>query len=87
MTGNEITGQEQELWAKVFRLNNAIKANIKKYHSLREECESEINVMNSPSKETVDKIRSTELSLATFTQALSIYQKKLVRLNPNFHLN
>lgn len=84
MKGNAITGQEQELWTKVFRLNNSIKANIKKLYSLKEKCERE---MNFPSNETIDQIRSIESSLNILTQALRICEVRLVRLNPNFHLN
>lgn len=87
MTGNEITEMEKELWKKVFRVNNSAKDCIKRFHALKEKCESEINIMNAPSKENVEKLLSIEESLRMFMIVLCQCEARLVRLNPNFKYN
>lgn len=87
MTGNEITEMEKELWKKVFRVNNSAKECIKRLQSLNEKCESEFNIMNAPSRESVNELVSVQESLRMFMLILLQCEVRLIRLNPNFHLN
>lgn len=87
MTGNEITEMEKELWKKVFRVNNSTKECIKRFYALKEKCESEINTMNAPSRESVNELVSIQESLRRFKIVLLLCEVRLIMLNSNFKYN
>lgn len=87
MIGDEMTESERELWKKFFQINTSSKNCIEYLFSLKKEIEREVNIMNAPSKESVQSIANAEQSLRIMMIRLDICQQQLKRFNPNFRYN